>query len=141
MNDQTTHTSPAGSRPGYETSDASSVKLLVIGAGLLVLIAVVLLIIWGLFRLFGSQPMEAHPVSSSLAREQVLPPEPRLQADPTRDLEIMRLREDSLLSGYGWIDRPSGIARIPVDTAIEILAHSPWPVRPAGDQSGKETGK
>ncbi len=124
---------PSGTGTGYETRDASSVRLLLIGFGLLVLITVVLAIVWGLFRLFENRPAEVQKNTSALASEQVIPPEPRLQADPAIDLALVQKRDDSILTTYGWIDRQAGIVRIPVDTAIELLAHSSWPVRSPED--------
>ena len=39
----------------------------------------------------------------------------------------MREEERDRLSSYGWVDRKAGIARIPVDRAIEILAKKGLP--------------
>jgi hypothetical protein len=50
-----------------------------------------------------------------------LPPEPRLQVSPRRDLQVMRAEEDSVLGSYGWIDRQAGIVRIPIARAMELL--------------------
>lgn len=50
------------------------------------------------------------------------PPAPRLQADPGADLAAERQREEGMLDGYAWVDRKRGIARIPVQRAMEILA-------------------
>jgi hypothetical protein len=53
-----------------------------------------------------------------------VPPAPRLQRDPTADLAAERRRENALLDGYAWVDRDAGIARIPVNRAMDILAQS-----------------
>jgi len=50
------------------------------------------------------------------------PPSPRLQANPAADLAAERRREEGMLTGYAWVDRERGIARIPVQRAMEILA-------------------
>jgi hypothetical protein len=50
------------------------------------------------------------------------PPSPRLQANPAADLAAERRREEGMLEGYAWVDRKQGIARIPVQRAMEILA-------------------
>jgi hypothetical protein len=60
-------------------------------------------------------------------------PSPRIQADPTAELTKMKAEDFALLSKYGWIDRKAGIAHIPVERAIDILAKSGLPVAPAGD--------
>ena len=41
----------------------------------------------------------------------------------------MRRAEDALLKNYGWIDQKTGIVRIPVDRAIELLAKRGLPAR------------
>jgi hypothetical protein len=61
-----------------------------------------------------------------------VPPEPRLQSNPTAQLAAQRAREQALLDGYAWVDRNAGIARIPVGRAMDILARasSSAPTRP-----------
>jgi hypothetical protein len=49
-------------------------------------------------------------------------PAPRLQEAPPVDLVKMKKEELQRLNGYGWVDRGAGIAHIPIDRAIEIVA-------------------
>jgi hypothetical protein len=56
-----------------------------------------------------------------------LPPEPRLQVSPQADMDAMRAREHELLHSYGWVDREKGVARIPIDRAMEIMAEGDAP--------------
>jgi hypothetical protein len=54
-------------------------------------------------------------------------PNPRLQESPPVDLvEIMR-DERTRISSYRWVDKKGGIARIPVDRAMDILAEKGLP--------------
>ena len=54
-----------------------------------------------------------------------VPPEPQLQADPVKDMKAMDAAQMQLLASYGWVDKEKGIARIPIDKAIELtLEHS-----------------
>lgn len=48
------------------------------------------------------------------------PPEPRLQAFPRQDLDVMLSQKQQLLHSYGFIDRRAGIVRIPITRAIEL---------------------
>lgn len=68
-------------------------------------------------------------VSRFAGGAQRLPPEPRLQTDPPKDLQEMRARENEVLDGYTWIDRKRGIVRIPIDRAIDVLAERGLPAR------------
>jgi hypothetical protein len=47
---------------------------------------------------------------------------PRLQAEPPIDLAKLKEAELRRLNGYGWANREAGIAHIPIDRAIEIVA-------------------
>lgn len=58
------------------------------------------------------------------------PSEPRLQSDPAVDLAAERAREQAQLDGYSWVNRDAGIARIPVDLAMDILARSSSSAQP-----------
>lgn len=56
-------------------------------------------------------------------RQAVVPPEPRLQAAPAKDLERLRMREDAILNSYAWVDSEAGTVRIPVKRAMDLLAN------------------
>ena len=64
----------------------------------------------------------ANPLTRIYGR--VLPPAPRLQVNPDRDIEQLRAAEAERLSTYGWVDRGEGIAHIPVERAMALLAGS-----------------
>jgi hypothetical protein len=63
-------------------------------------------------------------VAANLART---PPEPRLEPFPLAPVQRLRAQEDAILTTYGWVDRKAGVARIPVDRAMEILAERGLP--------------
>jgi len=67
----------------------------------------------------------ANPLAATEGRR--LPPAPRLQVNPARDITEMRLAEDRILNGYGWVDAAKGIARIPITRAIAIAANKGLP--------------
>jgi hypothetical protein len=54
-------------------------------------------------------------------------PSPRIQADPADELKKMKADDLGRLNNYGWVDRKAGVAHIPVDRAIEILARKGLP--------------
>jgi len=59
------------------------------------------------------------------------PPAPRLQVTPVLELDELRAREDQVLEGYGWVDKDRGIARIPVEEAMRLVAERGLPQFPA----------
>jgi hypothetical protein len=42
--------------------------------------------------------------------------------EPRSDLAALRRKEQALLQQYGWVDPGRGVARIPIDKAIELIA-------------------
>ncbi|HXE75978.1 MAG TPA: hypothetical protein VNN18_10135 [Candidatus Xenobia bacterium] len=78
------------------------------------------------------------PLAATLPKE---PPEPRLQVTPAVDLATARAREDALLNSYGWIDAKSGLVRIPIDRAIEVLAERGLPARTGSKDENKASNK
>jgi hypothetical protein len=54
-------------------------------------------------------------------------PGPRLQATPPTDLVKLKEVELRRLNGYGWVDRAAGIAHIPIERAIDIVASKGLP--------------
>ncbi|HEV8631109.1 MAG TPA: hypothetical protein VGV61_12395 [Thermoanaerobaculia bacterium] len=49
-------------------------------------------------------------------------PGPKLLARPERELARVRQEENERLSTYGWVDTAAGVARIPVERAIDLVA-------------------
>ena len=128
---------------GYEKKDADVRILAWLLVGLLAASLLVLGLVGLLTRYLVQREARRRPVPSTLAgRHSDVPPEPRLQDSPFDDLRRLRAEEDAALSSYGWVDRKAGIARIPIERALEIAAHGGLP--PAeGSQSprSKEKGR
>jgi hypothetical protein len=61
-----------------------------------------------------------HPLAPAVGT--AVPPAPRLQSAPRKDLEQLRAEEDAVLSSYGWVDQAAGIARIPIERAMALRA-------------------
>jgi hypothetical protein len=58
-----------------------------------------------------------------------VPPEPRLQTNPREDLRQFREQEDAILNSYGWVDRPAGVVRIPIEDAMKLMLRRGLPSR------------
>lgn len=91
--------------------------------GLLLVVAVAGVLVWMLTNYLRQQSRETDPPPPMLleARMPHLPPAPRLQTEPFKDLEELRAAEDRELESYGWVDRASGVARLPIERAIELV--------------------
>ena len=58
-------------------------------------------------------------------------PTPRLQVNPEAELASIKQQELARLESYGWVDQSAGIAHIPIDRALDILATQGLPKIPA----------
>jgi hypothetical protein len=105
----------------HETSDADIRKLIEFGAGIVALVLVALALMWLLFRYLAGQHAPA-AAGAPAAAVQELPPAPRLQVSPATELERLRAREQAILESYGWVDRTSGVVRIPIGRAMDLVA-------------------
>lgn len=50
---------------------------------------------------------------------------------PLEDMERVRNETNEKLSGYGWVDKPGGVARIPIDRAKAMIAEKGLPALPS----------
>jgi hypothetical protein len=116
---------------GHEQSDLS-VRMLF--GGLAILVAFTALAAFAMVGLFGvldARETARQAPPSPLVQTDVTPPQPRLESSPREVRDRIDALRAMQLSTYTWIDRQGGIARIPVDRAMEILAARGLPHRPA----------
>ena len=59
-------------------------------------------------------------------------PQPRLIVKPGATFADLRAAEDAELNSYGWVDRNAGIARIPIDRAMQLILEHGLPDVGAG---------
>jgi hypothetical protein len=58
-------------------------------------------------------------------------PAPRLQTDPAKDLRQFVAGETERLNSAGWVDEAHGVAHIPIDEAMRMIAQQGIPDWPA----------
>ena len=83
------------------------------------------------------------PPASPISNVRELPPQPRLQVNGHADLEQYLKQEQETLDSYGWVNRSTGIVKIPIDRAMKVLLHQGLPGRapePAGRLQARRTG-
>jgi hypothetical protein len=131
---------PRDIESGYHAHEARDVDvrgLTLSALGLAVLLVGTLVLIGWLFMTFGAQEQRTE-VPSALVATQPDPPAPRLQASPTQDLRAMQRAEDEKLHSYSWVDASEGIASIPIDRAIDLLAQRGLPTWSEAQETGRE---
>ena len=97
-------------------------RILAIGGWLAALALVAHLAMWLLYRALETRERKLDPLPPPVAEALVprQPPEPRLQTTPEIDLARLRAKEEAVLRTYGWVDQNAGIARLPIDRALEL---------------------
>ena len=125
-------TIPAGS-PGYETRDADATGVLKFLLGLGIVIVVVTIVCYALFRYYTAHEENPPATESPFADVRQLPPAPRLQVYPREDWLKFREEQQKSLETLAWANRSAGIARVPIEEAMDLLVKKGVPVR--GDQS------
>ncbi|GIV14754.1 MAG: hypothetical protein KatS3mg022_0189 [Armatimonadota bacterium] len=120
------HPSPKknGHGGGYEKQDVGFRFAMVFVSALIAAVIVVLIFLVWFYRVVVPQPP---PAPKPIAQQRPLPPAPVLQVNPAVDMQKFREREEQKASSYGWVDEKGGIAHVPVQRAMEIVAERGLP--------------
>jgi hypothetical protein len=116
---------------GYERSDVTIRPIVAAAVGLAISVVITVVLMQVLINYFASRESRQSAPANPLAGAYGLkaPPEPRLQTAPVDDLLVLRKAEDQALTSYGWIDREAGVARIPIERAMELVLKRGLPGR------------
>ena len=126
----------------YERQDLSSKLVFYFLGGLALIILCVHLFLTGVFHVVehyyrAHQPPQNPLVTDTSSDTRVVPPseitkfpEPRLEQNERLEIKDFRLTEEKTLNSYGWVDEQSGVAHIPIERAMEIIAQRGLPTTP-----------
>jgi len=91
---------------------------------LLVVTLASFLVAWAFYRQQSRAEAAADPKPSPLAEAQrpVVPPEPRLQSTPEKELAALRLEEWQALDAWAPVDPTAEVVQVPVERAIDAVA-------------------
>lgn len=103
-----------------ETRDVWPTALLLFAGGLVVFLIVALGVLYLLFRPQALWPRQGAEWADNRAS-------PALSTSPHEDLAAVRGHEDAELAELAWIDREKGIARIPIEDAMQLIARNGLP--------------
>jgi hypothetical protein len=108
----------------HEGTDVNLRPVVVAGLGLILVLIISALAMAGLFDILKVEQARSSPQANPLAAAEgpQVPPAPRLQVHPIKDLQELRKAENDLLTSYGWKDQKTGIVHIPIARAMELLA-------------------
>lgn len=137
-------TPKTGHNDSFETEDLSPTGVLYFMAGLAVVCVAIYFIVAGMYRFLDArdkshqEPM--NPMVQVTNEDPRSPtdadtkrfPEPRLEHNERGQLIDVVQQQDQILASYDWVDQKSGVVRIPIDKAMELLAQRGLPVLPQG---------
>jgi hypothetical protein len=106
----------------HEHRDMTLKAALAVGLGMTLLVASAFAATLVVFHYF----VPRHMATPNLAAQVQSFPEPRLQIAPGEDLGMMNEANRQKLDNYGWVDRSSGVARIPIERAMDIVVDQGW---------------
>src|SRR5580658_8999835 len=116
--------------PGYETRDVNVAALLKFAVSLAVILFIVSYGMRWTFTYFA-KTQNLGPAATPFENERTIPPLPRLQVAPQKEIHDYWESQQGIVDSYGWVDRQNGVVRIPVDRAMRILLQRGLPARSA----------
>jgi hypothetical protein len=126
-----------GNKIQYEKTDADLKAVTKVGLGIAVLATVVSLALLPILYALKARQEREDPAPPPIAGFEPgrQAPEPRLQGQPFADWNALKARQESLLTSYGWVDEPAGVARIPIEEAMKMVIQRGLPARPASGET------
>jgi hypothetical protein len=112
----------------HETTDVSLggiTRLAILSFVVIFAILGMIYVFWGVFARYSADTRPMEPMAGRKAGEDRLPIGPLVMTDEPGALRQLRAKEREVLHHYGWVDKNSGVVRIPIDRAIELLAKEP----------------
>jgi hypothetical protein len=126
---------------GYEHQDVGFKGIFYALIGLAVFCLVVHFLVTGLYRALDRfSDSETAPMSPLIANvpsdvrhvpkdyPQAVFPNPKLEEDEVGQFKSILAGQEETLNSYGWVDEKAGVARIPIDQAMNLIAQRGLPV-------------
>jgi len=128
---------------GFERQDMGPGTVYAFLIGLAVAGVLIAVFLWGAYHSLDAYARRHQPKQSPIAppapadTRTVSPgevtsifPQPRLETNERLEINDFRLREEQALNTYGWVDQQAGIARIPIERAMQLIAQRGLPTTP-----------
>lgn len=123
---------PAWREAGYETREVPVRRVLYATAGFFAALVAAVALVWAVLDAMEARH-DIEPVTATRARA-IVPSEPRLRVAPERLADEIEGAAPTTLLSYAWTDRDAGLARVPVEEAMRLLAAHGWPDRFDADE-------
>lgn len=117
-------------RSGHEERDFNLRGVVIFAVGLALLCVLSGVAVLAVFRYLDNRLVQAEtPVSPVMLPAGQLPPEPQLLTDEPASLAAFRKEQDERIATYGWVDKQTGVVRIPIERAKKLILERGLPTR------------
>jgi hypothetical protein len=129
---------PVNPEVHFEAKDANTRNILITGAVMAGTGLVIHLVLWGLFKYWQAEDLQAKRATFPLAAAQRGRPPAEPQLEGIKQIEGMAQRfrpeEKPPPQEYGWVNEKEGIIRVPVEKAMEwIVERKLLPTQATGE--------
>jgi hypothetical protein len=135
------HGNGNGEDIGFERQDLGSKPIFGFLISLAILGILIYYAIWGIFYFLDSFDKKNQQARTPLVQvesntrevqaQQIQRfPEPRLEENERTELDGFRYGEEERLNSYGWVDQKNGVAHIPIEQAMKLIAQRGLPTTP-----------
>lgn len=126
---------------GFEQEDLGSKPIIAFIVSVVICGVLIYYVCWGVFHFLDAFNRKHEDPVSPMAQPQVETrtvdpsqiqrfPEPRLEDNERTELNDFRYGEEERLNSYGWVDQSAGVAHIPIDRAMQLIAERGLPTNP-----------
>src|SRR5579864_8783627 len=130
-----------GNDLGFERQDLGSRPVFGFMISLVIVGILIYYVLWGMFNFLDAfnrkhqrpvSPMVHAPTDTRTITPAMVQqfPEPRLEENERTELNNFRYSEEEELNSYGWVDHSAGVAHIPIDQAMQLVAQRGLPTTP-----------
>ena len=108
-------------RRGHEIRDLNARGLFWFAVILLTCVLIIHIAVALIFKYFAGQNPQTFAAETPIVPSRDQWPKPAQQISPDQDLKEFRARQEKLLHSYGWVNQEKGIARIPIERAMDLI--------------------
>jgi hypothetical protein len=118
---------------GFEREDLGAKPVIGFIVSLVISGVLIYYVIWGIFHFLDAYdrkhqqsrtPLIKVETNTRDVQTQMIQrfPEPRLEDNERTELNGFRYGEEEQLNSYGWVDKNAGVAHIPIEQAMQLIA-------------------
>ena len=140
MTDHRKH-EPENDDIGFEREDLGAKPVIGFIVSLVISGILIYYVIWGIFHFLDAYDRKHQQVRTPLIQvesntrdveTQTIQrfPQPRLEENERTELNGFRYGEEQQLNSYGWVNKEAGVAHIPIEQAMQLIAQRGLPTTP-----------